>query len=280
MIDVRTLDVTLDHRGREQYVRFGTPLPVAPSSTVKLFTWGSLASEKPVQPAVTLREGLAGEGSEQSPYLVDSPDDLAKVDNDPAGHYRLTADLNLTGLDRAQIGRTTTFTGVFDGDGHTISGLAAPADQGPGLFADNHGTIEDLVVQGDVTTDRSTAGLVADQNHGTIQRVRVDGSLTANSYVGGVTGHQFGTVRDSVSTVDVHATTQYAGGVVGVSVGGSVTENVLATGAVVANSASAGGVAAYGYTDTQVRHTVALNANVSASSYAHALRWSHSSKTL
>ncbi|MEU7913268.1 metallophosphoesterase [Microbispora bryophytorum] len=271
MTDVRTVDVTLDHRGREQYVRFDTPLPVPPSATVKLFTWDSLASGKPLQPAVTLREGLAGEGSEQSPYLIDSPDDLAKVDNDPAGHYRLTADLNLTGLARAQIGRTTTFTGVFDGDGHTISGLAALADQGPGLFADNHGTIEDLVVQGDVTTDRSTAGLVADANHGTIQRVRADGSLTADSYVGGITGHHFGAVRDSVSTVDVHATTQYAGGVVGVSVGGSVTENVLATGAVVADSASAGGVAAYGYTDTQVRHTVALNANISASSYAHAI---------
>ncbi|MEV5741261.1 metallophosphoesterase [Microbispora rosea] len=271
MLDVRSVDVTLDHLGREQYVRFDTPLAVAPSSTVKLFTWDSLASGKPLQPAVTLREGLAGEGTEQSPYLIDSPDDLAKVDNDPAGHYRLTADLNLTGLVRAQIGRTTTFTGVFDGDGHTISGLAALADQGPGLFADNHGTIEDLVVQGDVVTDRTTAGLVADANHGTIQRVRADGSLTANSYVGGITGHQFGAVRDSVSTVDVHATTQYAGGVVGVSVGGSVTENVLATGAVVADSASAGGVAAYGYTDTQVRHTVALNANISASSYAHAI---------
>ncbi|MEV4455052.1 metallophosphoesterase [Microbispora sp. NPDC049633] len=271
MLDVRSVEVTLDHRGREQYVRFGTPLPVAPSSTVKLFTWDSLGSGRPLRPAVTLREGLAGEGSEQSPYLIDSPDDLAKVDNDPAGHYRLTADLNLTGLARTQMGRATTFTGVFDGDGHRISGLAALPDQGPGLFADNQGTIEDLVVQGDVTTDRSTAGLVADANHGTIQRVRVDGSLTANSYVGGITGHHFGTVRDSVSTVDVRATTQYAGGVVGVSVGGSVTENVLATGAVVANGASAGGVAAYGYTDTQVRHTVALNANVSASSYAHAI---------
>ncbi|MGV9327986.1 metallophosphoesterase [Streptosporangium sandarakinum] len=271
MIDVRTLDVALDHLGREQYVRFGTPLPVAPSSTVKLFTWDSLASGKPLRPAVILREGLAGEGTEKSPYLIDSPDDLAKVDNDPAGHYRLTADLNLTGLARAQIGRTTAFTGVFDGDGHTISGLAALPDQGPGLFADNRGTIEDLVVRGDATTDRSTAGLVADQNHGTIQRVRADGSLTANSYVGGITGHHFGAVRDSVSTVNVRATTQYAGGAVGVSVGGSVTENVLTTGAVSAGGASAGGVAAYGYTDTRVSHTVALNANVSASSHAHAI---------
>ncbi|MFG1750978.1 metallophosphoesterase [Streptosporangium sandarakinum] len=271
MIDVRTLDVALDHLGREQYVRFGTPLPVAPSSTVKLFTWDSLASGKPLRPAVTLREGLAGEGTEKSPYLIDSPDDLSKVDNDPAGHYRLTADLNLTGLARAQIGRTTAFTGVFDGDGHTVSGLAALPDQGPGLFADNRGTIEDLVVRGDATTDRSTAGLVADQNHGTIQRVRADGSLTANSYAGGITGHHFGTVRDSVSTVNVRAATQYAGGAVGVSVGGSVTENVLATGAVSAGGASAGGVAAYGYTDTRVSHTVALNANISASSHAHAI---------
>jgi hypothetical protein len=271
MIDVRTLGVKLDHAGREQYARFRTPLPVAPNSTVKLFVWDSLASGKPQQPVLTLGEGLAGEGSAESPYLIDSVDDLAKIDNEPAGHYRLTADLKLTGVKRAQIGRLAAFTGVFDGDGHVISGLSALADQGPGLFADNNGTIQNLVVQGEVTTDRTTAGLVADQNHGTIQRVRADGSLTANSYVGGITGHQFGTVRDSISTANVRATTQYVGGVVGVSVGGSVTENVLATGAVIANTASAGGVAAYGYTDTQVRHTVALNSTIAASSYAHAI---------
>ncbi|MGW0802519.1 metallophosphoesterase [Nonomuraea sp. NPDC002799] len=271
MIDVRTRDVKLDHAGREQFVRFRTPLPVTPSSTVKVFVWDSLASGKPQQPVMTVREGLAGEGGAESPYLIDSVDDLAKIDNEPAAHYRLAADLNLTGVKRAQIGRLATFTGVLDGDGHVVSGLSALADQGPGLFADNHGTIQNLVVQGEITTERTTAGLVADQNHGTIQRVRADGSLTADSYVGGITGHQFGTVRDSVSTVDVRATTQYAGGVVGVSVGGSVTENVLATGAVTAGNQAAGGVAAYGYTDTQVRHTVALNANIAASSYAHAI---------
>ncbi|MEU4575626.1 metallophosphoesterase [Nonomuraea sp. NPDC023979] len=271
MIDVRTADVTFDHLGREQYVRFRTPLPVAPSATVKLYVWDSLASGRPLRPVMTVREGLAGEGTAESPYLIDSADDLAKVDNDPAGHYRLTTDLDLTGVSRAQLGRATTFTGVLDGDGHTVSGLAALPDQGPGLFADNHGTIEDLVVHGDVTTDRTPAGLVADQNHGTIQRVRAGGTLIAHSYAGAVTGHHFGTVRDSVSTADVRATTQYAGGVVGVAVGGSVTENVLATGAVSAQSASAGGVAAYGYTGTQVSHSVALNANITASSYAHAI---------
>lgn len=271
MLDVRTAEVTLDGRGREQFVPFDTPLDVRPSDTVKLFVWDSLAGGRPLEPVVTLREGLEGEGTEASPYLVDSADDLAKVDNDPAGHYEVVADIDLTDVVRTQIGRDAAFTGVFDGGGHTISGLGALPDQGPGLFADNHGTIRDLVVHGDVVTDRSTAGLVTDQNHGTVERVRVDGSITATSYVGGVTGHHFGVVRDSVSTADVHATTLYAGGVVGVAPAGSVTENVLATGAVTAGTRNAGGLVSYGYTNTQVRHSVALNANVSAPSFAHAV---------
>ncbi|WP_239139756.1 metallophosphoesterase [Sphaerisporangium krabiense] len=271
MIDVRSADVTLDHRGREQYVRFGEPLAVAPSSTVKLFVWDSLKSGKPLRPAVTLREGLAGDGTAQTPYLIDSADDLAKIDNDPAGHYKLAGDLNLSGLGRSQIGRAIAFTGVLDGAGHTISGLSALSGQGPGLFADNHGTIENLVVNGDVTTDRTPAGLVADINHGTIERVRADGSLTAASYAGGITGHQFGIVRDSVSTVNVKATTQYVGGVVGVAMGGSVTQNVLATGSVTSAGASAGGIAAYGYDATEVSHSVALNSSISGTGYAHAI---------
>ncbi|MER7212398.1 metallophosphoesterase [Streptosporangium sp. NPDC000239] len=271
MIDVRSADVTLNHTGREQYISFDKPLAVAPSSTVRLFVWDSLKSGKPLRPAVTLREGLAGDGTAQTPYLIDSADDLAKIDNDPAGHYRLAGDLNLSGLGRSQIGRTIAFTGVFDGAGHTVSGLSAIPGQGPGLFADNHGTIVNLVVNGEATTDRTPAGLVADINHGTIERVRADGSLTAASYVGGITGHQFGIVRDSVSTVNVKAAAQYVGGVVGVAMGGSVTQNVLATGSVTSAGASAGGIAAYGYDATEISHSVALNSNVSGTSYAHAI---------
>lgn len=271
MTDVRTVDVALDHSGREQFTRFESPLPVPPSATVELFVWDSLSSGKSLAPAQVLREGLDGEGTAEDPYLLDSKDDLAKVDNDPSGHYRLTADIDASGADRTQIGAQATFTGTLDGAGHTISGLEALHGSGSGLVVDNHGTIRNLVVSGDVTTDRGTVGFVSDSNHGLIERVRVDGQLTAKNYVGGVTGHQFGTVQDVVSTVDVTATEQYVGGVTGVSVGGSTTERTLATGAVTSAGPSAGGIAAYGYTDTRVRNNVALNSSVSGTGHTHAI---------
>ncbi len=271
VIALRSEEVRLAQTGREQFVAFDTPLPVQPSDTVRLFVWDSLANGKPLRPAVTLQEGLAGNGTETDPYLIDSADDLSKVDNDPAGYYRLTTDLEVPGEGRTQLGRAVAFTGVFDGAGHTISGLGALPNQGPGLFADNGGTIRDLVVRGDVTTERATAGLVADVNHGLIERVRVEGSVSASGSTGGIVGEHFGVLRDSHSDADVHVTGAYSGGAVGLARSGSVTEDVLVTGAVTAGARNAGGVVSYGYDETVVHSVVALNRNISAPSYAHAI---------
>ncbi|QOR70157.1 metallophosphoesterase [Ruania alkalisoli] len=271
MVDLRTVDVALDHRGREQFVTFDSPLPVEPSETVRLFVWDSLASAAPLVPAMTVREGLDGGGTAEDPYLLQSAADLPKIAHDPAGEYLLVTDIDLTDVAMSQLGRLVTFTGVFDGGGHTISGYTAPPGEGVGLFADNHGTIRRLVVHGEVTAEVTNAGLLADVNHGTIEQVRTAGTLTASSRVGGIVGDHHGTLVDSYSTADVRATGLYAGGTVGIARSGSVTANVLATGAVVADTRNAGGVVSYGYEETAVQHVVSLNSLVSAPSYAHAV---------
>ncbi|ACQ81636.1 metallophosphoesterase [Beutenbergia cavernae DSM 12333] len=271
MVDLRVEDVRLDHRGIEQFVEFDSPLPVDTSETVRVFVWDSLTSGVPLQPAMTVREGLDGGGTPDDPYLIQSAADLPKIAQEPAGSFLLTTDLDLTDVPMAQLGRLVPFTGVLDGGGHTITGYTAPPDQGVGLFAVNQGTIRNLVLHGEVTSEATNAGLLADVNRGTIESVRTSGSITATTRVGGIVGDHHGVVRDSYSTADVHATTLYSGGVVGIAQSGSVTENVLATGAVTADTRNAGGVVSYGYDETWVQHAVSLNSLVSAPSYAHAV---------
>ncbi|WP_436700639.1 metallophosphoesterase [Nocardioides sp. BYT-33-1] len=269
--DLRTVDVALDHQGSEQFATFSTPLPVNPSDTVEVYAWDSLAGARPMTAPIVAREGIEGEGTAADPYLITSGADLAKIANDPSGHYRLTTDLDLTGETHSQVDRLVSFTGVLDGAGHTITGFTTPDTQGVGLFADNAGTIRDLSVVGDVETDRGTVGLVADVNHGLIERVRTAGSITGSTRVGGVVGDHYGTIRDSYSTADVTTTGLYAGGVVAIAIGGSISERLLSTGAVRAQARNAGGVVSYGYENTVVTQSVSLNDVVQASSFAHAV---------
>jgi len=271
MNELRTLDVELDHRGREQYVTFEDPLPVDTSETVRVFVWDSLASGEPLAPATTVQEGMDGGGTPEDPYLIQSAADLPNLADDPDAVYRLTADLDLSETTMSQLGGQVPFTGVLDGGGHTISDYTAPPNEGVGLFADNAGTIRNLAVHGDVVTEARNAGLLADVNHGTIEQVRVSGSITAETRVAGIIGEHHGTLRNSYSTADVHATTLYSGGVVGIAMGGSVTENVFAAGAVTAAERNAGGVASYGYAGTSVQHVVSLNSEITAPSYAHGI---------
>ncbi|MCR1784135.1 metallophosphoesterase [Nocardioides carbamazepini] len=269
--DLRTVDVALDHQGSEQFATFGTPLPVNPSDTVEVYAWDSLAGARPMTAPIVAREGIEGEGTAADPYLITSGADLAKVANDPGGHYRLTTDLDLTGETHSQIDRLVSFTGVLDGAGHTITGFTTPGTEGVGLFADNDGTVRNLSVVGDVETERGTVGLVADVNHGLIEQVRTSGSITGSTRVGGVVGDHYGTIRDAYSTADVTTTGLYAGGVVAIATGGSISERLLSTGAVRAQGRNAGGLVSYGYENTVVSQSVSLNDIVQASSFSHAV---------
>ena len=103
--------------------------------------------------------------------------------------------------------KTTTFKGTFNGGNHTVNGLAPVirADGNVlGLFGDNSGTIENVVVSGsidydgDALTAISMAG-VAGMNRGTIKGCRnyasvsgvntATGSESISLYIGGIAGY-------------------------------------------------------------------------------------------
>lgn len=273
LVDLRVEDVQLDHRGSEQFISFDEPLELPTSVTAKMFVWDGLGSGVPLRDATTLRPGMLGEGTEEDPLELRSWEDVENIRWNPDGHYVLMNDLELDGSARTQIGSgTTPFTGVFDGQGHSITGFQPNDNAGAGVFAVNQGTIRNVAVEdADIETAQGTVGLLVDFNAGTIENSWTSGSITGQSRVGGVAGDSTGTITDSYSTADVRSRSTEAGGVVGVAMGGSETERVYSTGNITTATRNVGGVVGYGYNQTRIHDAISLNESVTAPSYAHAM---------
>lgn len=127
---------------------------------------------------------------------INNVDDLYNVRNDLASNYKLMCDIDLTdvvaddgkynysGKGWEPFGATTSteFTGTFDGNGHTISGLriVGVINVQNGLFWANNGTIKNLTVKGTTSfpyNKEPVIGLVTGTNNGCISNCTADGSI-------------------------------------------------------------------------------------------------------
>ncbi|MDD4292078.1 MAG: hypothetical protein PHX51_07595 [Clostridia bacterium] len=79
---------------------------------------------------------------------ITTVDDLMNVNDNLDRHYSLEADLDLGGMEWTPIGnREEAFSGIFDGNGHTIGNFKITGTQVfAGLFGYSTGTIADLTV--------------------------------------------------------------------------------------------------------------------------------------
>ena len=120
---------------------------------------------------------------------------------------KLTADIDLGNQAWTPIGNGDSFSaffGTFNGDGYTISGLNVPDTNAPGLFGCIFGTVQNLIVKGNVTVDENAdggdygeGGGVVCENRGTVQNCGFYGSVideTGYLFVGGVAGGGSGKV--------------------------------------------------------------------------------------
>lgn len=271
LLEVRTEDVTLERKGKEQYIEFDTPITFDSSNVLKVMVWEGLDTSQPLLECQTLRKGMKGFGTEEQPYEIYTWEDLNALVFEPNACFKLMNDLNLDGEIREQLAsKGVNFTGVFDGAGHTITGFCADANKGAGLFATNDGVIRNLSVTGaQAESAVGPAGILCDVNRGTIENCYTSGNITANTKVGGVTGSSYGTVRNCYSTADVRSLTTEAGGVVGLGQSGSVTDSCYATGNISSDTRNAGGVVGYGYNETVVQNCMALNGTVNGTIYSN-----------
>ena len=157
----------------------------------------------------------------------------------------LTADIDLTGKVWTPIGTDydNSYTGTFDGGGHTITGLTVTTnDEYAGLFGYlgnfNNGaaTVKNVVMDGiQITCNHRLgyAGGVAGFSWGTIENCSVSGSISGTVSVGGVVGVQRDHPITGCSSSATVKGTINVGGVAGQTIFGATLTACYATGNVI-----------------------------------------------
>ncbi len=136
---------------------------------------------------------LKGEGTAQSPYLIETAGDLIYVSlmyaesnsslENKILYFSLQNDIDLSGKTWTPIGFETSFTGVFDGNNHTISGLTCSLQLNYsyyGLFAKTR----NAVIKNLILSDARYVGSETDANtniyYGTLVAAAGDGTYIIN----------------------------------------------------------------------------------------------------
>lgn len=157
---------------------------------------------------------------EQEPYKISTPEQLmefaALVNGGNNGaNAVLTADIDMSSQSWSGIASNQDYTGVFDGQGHTISNLTGTE----GLFAKNSGTVKNVRLENvSITREGGNLGAVVGVNTGTVFNCFSSGSITGtgtNAWsIGGLVGHNNGGILSgSASSCTVSGKT--TGGLVG-----------------------------------------------------------------
>jgi len=187
-----------------------------------------------------------GSGTAEDPYLINTAGQMNAIGanwDDWDKHFKLMADIDLssyTGKDFNIIGTgyLPAFTGVFDGNGHTISnftytsidlpcvGIFGYID-GPDARISNLGLIDPNVDAGTGIGVGSLAGWI---EMGAITNCYVvDGSVSGKGYVGGLVGKNTGSITDCYATGSVTGIS-FVGGLVGENCGLGRTSEWRSTG--------------------------------------------------
>jgi len=195
-----------------------------------------------------LSDYLEGDGTPESPYLIDTPEDLNVVglfSYTWTDHFRLQADLDLSGYAPDWfnvIGESGVrpFSGVFDGNGHVISNFKwhSTDREKIGLFgwvSHPEAVIKDLGMiapQVDAGEKPYVGGLVGYLEEGMLLNCYVqNGDVAGDNMIGGLLGYSLhATVTGCFSTGTVTGD-DYLGGLVGGNWDGSIdncyTENTV-----------------------------------------------------
>ena len=202
---------------------------------------------------------MDGEGTKENPYEIAAASDLdefaTKVNaGETTACAVLTADITISiDTNWTPIGNDSNqYNGIFDGGGHTITGLKVDIQSDNTIYAGlfgyigEGGTIKNVGLEDSKITcsgNRVYAGGVCGWNTGTIQNCYNTGDVSGTSeygfvYAGGVCGlNDYGTIENCHNTGKVSGTstssngTVYAGGVCGLNDYGTI-ENCYNTGEV------------------------------------------------
>jgi|GEM_PF-2812800 len=192
-----------------------------------------------------------GDGSAETPYEIENVSQLQCIEEDLGAHYELVSDVDASATSKwndgkgfEPIGSTAEpFTGSFDGNQSTISGLSINRPQADEIGLFGHvgvdGKVRNATLESAEVTGRDEVGGLVGANHGDIAQVNVDETdVNGTDIVGGLVGENHnGTIARSESTSAVIGTTA-VGGLVGTHAGSEAhIQDSYATGNVAGNEA-------------------------------------------
>ena len=186
---------------------------------------------------VAASSSLSGEGTEDSPYIINNLADLkyfrnqVNSGNTYEGKFvKLASSIDLEGVEWASIGNGVrsgssytgnAFKGTFDGNNCTIFNLAITKGETVGLFGIvDSGTVKNLILDETAINaqngDNVGAAIGVMVNNATADSITVYGKVSGDDGVGGVVGRMIidGTISNCVNHAEVKAVNT-AGGIVG-----------------------------------------------------------------
>ena len=243
--------------------------------------------------------GINGSVIADSAIAISSKEDFNNIRNNLSGDYYLTCDIEFSSSDFASGGAyynsgkcfvpigdgKTPFTGTFDGNGYTISGIkiavsgyvysmTVKAVSTEAAVASDDGWTGDYIINpSNPKLNVSPAVGVFGNNKGTIKNVNIEdctisarSSNNATLYVGGIAGHNNGDIRNcSVNNTVNGDTNSYIGGITGYQSGGNI-KNCYVLGKIESEGvyggvagAVAGGTVSECYTDVKFTGTAVAN---------------------
>jgi hypothetical protein len=236
----------------------------------------------------TAKDFACGAGTKLSPYVILTAEQLAKLsfivgsnDKDYQGkYYKLGADIILNDgkiidekgalvADSTKLHKWTpignssvAFTGTFDGDGHTVSGMFINTTSSHnGLFGNSSGTVENLTVENSwVNGGKNTAGIVAVlAGAGIVKNVENKASIISQSEtVAGIvalTSYAYskkGTIENAKNYGFIQGAKLVAG-IIASSDNGLILKNVANYG-LITSQTSAGGIGCHLGSETSIDH--------------------------
>lgn len=205
----------------------------------------------------------SGAGTEKSPYLITSPDELFEVRNNMSAYYRLENDIDMSvwleenspSFGWVPIGSTSSsydscFRGNFDGNGKKILNLVINRenDQNIGLFgAVKDATIANTTIVNPQILGWTSVGSIIGIDYGDTQIKNcrtIGGTVQGEGYVGGIIGYaKETTIERCFSATDITGN-EYVGGICGIFAYGESLSDCYVAGNVTAVD-FAGGISGY-----------------------------------
>ncbi len=205
----------------------------------------------------------SGSGTSGDPYVIASLNNLYWITQNSGAwgaYFTQTANIDASsdsswnsGSGFSPIGNGSHFTGTYDGQGHTISGLFISRGSSDyiGMFGQiYHATIKNLgLLNARVTGRQYTGGLVGLIFDAAVSNCSTTGTVTGDSdYVGGLVGYSDGgSISSSNSSATITGGAGWAGGLIGSNTNNESTistiSNCYATGNVSGASSFVGGLA-------------------------------------